>query len=1582
MTADAGASGTGTLMFTADNYAMAMVTVEIRPAPAIELSVLPAALEIVSGMSAELTITATPTAMITIISDDDNIASVAESAAAFELEGGANNSTRISVSGGNVDRTRLTIEASMTGYTTETATVEVDVLESLRIAATPVSVVLVAGGDSTQINVSVSRVVGESVTVAIEATDGLSVAQSVTLTNLDAMEVAVTADAGASGTGTLMFTADNYAMAMVTVEIRPAPAIELSVLPAALEIVSGMNADLTITATPTAMITIISDNDNIASVAESAAAFELEGGANNSTRISVSGGNVDRTRLTIEASMTGYTTETATVDVDVLESLRIAATPVSVVLVAGGDSTQINVSVSRVVGESVTVAIEATAGLSVAQSVTLTNLDAIEVAVTADAGASGTGTLMFTADNYAMAMVTIEIRPAPAIELSVLPAALEIVTGERAELMLTATPTAMITIISDNDNIASVAESAAAFELEGGANNSTRISVSGGNVDRTRLTIEASMTGYTTETATVEVDVLESLRIAATPVSVVLVAGGDSTQINVSVSRVVGESVRVDIDATVGLSVAQSVTLTNLDAIEVAVTADAGASGTGTLMFTADNYAMAMVTVEIRPAPAIELSVLPAALEIVSGMSAELTITVTPTAMITIISDNDNIASVAESAAAFELEGGANNSTRISVSGGNVDRTRLTIEASMTGYTTETATVEVNVIESLRIAATPVSVVLVAGGASTQINVSVSRVVGESVRVDIDATAGLSVAVEPSSVTLTNLDAIEVAVTATAPHTGRATLTFTADNYAMAMVTVEIRPAAPLPAIELSVLPAALVIVTGERAELMLTVTPTAMITIISDNDNIASVAESAAAFMLEGGANNSTRISVSGGNVDRTRLTIEASMTGYTTATATVEVDVLESLRIAATPVSVVLVAGGAGTQIDVSVSRLIEGSVTVAIEATDGLSVDPGALTLANTDAIEVEVTADAGASGTGTLTFTADNYAMAMVTVEIRPAAPLPAIELSVMPSPLVIVTGERAELTITVTPTATITIISDNDNIASVAESAAAFMLEGGANNSTRISVSGGNVDRTRLTIEASMTGYTTETATVEVDVLESLRIAATPVSVDLVAGGASTQINVSVSRVVGESVRVDIDATAGLSVAQSVTLENLDAMEVEVTADAGASGTGTLMFTADNYAMAMVTVEIRPAPAIELSVLPAALEIVSGMSAELTITVTPTAMITIISDNDNIASVAESAAAFELEGGANNSTRISVSGGNVDRTRLTIEASMTGYTTETATVEVNVIESLRIAATPVSVVLVAGGASTQINVSVSRVVGESVRVDIDATAGLSVAQLVTLTNLDAIEVEVTADAGASGTGTLMFTADNYAMAMVTVEIRPAPAIELSVLPAALEIVSGMSAELTITATPTATITIISDNDNIASVAESAAAFELEGGANNSTRISVSGGNVDTTTLTITATADGHTDTMVSVAVEVIESLEIFATPVSVVLVAGGDSTQINVSVSRVVGESVRVDIDASAGLSVARSVTLENLDAIEVAVTALAGASGTGTLMFTATDYAPTTVTVEIRPAPPEPPIGDIAAVSISPVRTR
>ena len=1271
------------------------VNVSLRP---LELIVVSSPLVIVTGMSEELTIGVSADPAVTedvtlkvAVNDEDRIEGLADE---YVLIG--ETSTEITVTGGSIGMTTLRIEAAADGYTTTRASVSVEVLEVLSLVVTPARFNL-AEGVSSPLSVGVNRLGAGAgadeveVEIMLEGS-GLEVTRSsLSVTDAVAPAVTVTATEDTDYTGnrdaTLTFTATGYTTATVTIRIidNEDPPIELSVMPSPLVIVTGERAELMLTVTPTAMITIISDNDNIASVAESAAAFELEGGANNSARINVSGGNVGNTTLTIEASMTGYTTETATVDVDVLESLRIVATPVSVVLVAGGASTQINVSVSRVVGESVRVDIDASVGLRVPSSVTLTNLDAIEVEVTALAGASGTATVTFTASDYAMATVTVRVAPPPllpTIGLVVEPDALEIVTGESAELTITATPTAMITISSGDAGIAFVAD--AEFELQEGVE--TTIDVFGGNVDTTTLTITAAAEGYTDTTVSVAVNVLESLRIAATPVSVVLVAGGDSTQINVSVSRVVGESVRVDIDATAGLSVASSVTLTNLDAIEVEVTALAGASGTATVTFTASDYAMAMVTVRVAPPPllpTIGLVVEPDALEIVTGESAELTITATPTAMITISSGDAGIAFVAD--AEFELQEGVE--TTIDVFGGNVDTTTLTITAAADGYTDTTVSVAVNVLESLRIAATPVSVVLVAGGDSTQINVSVSRVVGESVRVDIDATAGLSVA---SSVTLTNLDAIEVEVTALAGASGTATVTFTASDYAMATVTVRVAPPPLLPTIGLVVEPDALEIVTGESAELTITATPTAMITISSGDAGIAFVAD--AEFELQEGVE--TTIDVFGGNVDTTTLTITAAADGYTATTVSVAVNVLESLRIAATPVSVVLVAGGDSTQINVSVSRVVGESVRVDIDATAGLSV-ASSVTLENLDAIEVEVTALAGASGTATVTFTATDYAMATVAVEIEaaPTQPELAVGLEVEPRVLEIVTEESTQISIMVlmvSTTATITITGDPEGIAEA--STTSFSL--GNTESRTINVRGAKSGDTTLTITAAAAGHTDTTVSVAVNVLESLRIAATPVSVVLVAGGDSTQINVSVSRVVGESVRVDIDATNGLSVAQSVTLTNLDAIEVEVTALAGASGTATVTFTASDYAMATVTVRVAPPPllpTIGLVVEPDALEIVTGESAELTITATPTAMITISSGDAGIAFVAD--AEFELQEGVE--TTIDVFGGNVDTTTLTITAAADGYTDTTVSVAVNVLESLRIAATPVSVVLVAG-----------------------------------------------------------------------------------------------------------------------------------------------------------------------------------------------------------------------------------------------------------------------------------------------
>ena len=124
----------------------------------------------------------------------------------------------------------------------------------------------------------------------------------------------------------------------------------------------------------------------------------------------------------------------------------------------------------------------------------------------------------------------------------------------------------------------------------------------------------------------------------------------------------------------------------------------------------------------------------------------------------------------------------------------------------------------------------------------------------------------------------------------------------------------------------------------------------------------------------------------MSGGNVGITTLTITAEAEGYTSATTSVRVDVIESLRIAAEPDRVNLVAG-ASTQINVRVSRIEGSEVTVEIAASTGLRVEPTSVRLTDRAVPGVTtVTADVDYSGTATVTFTAEGYATATVTVNV--------------------------------------------------------------------------------------------------------------------------------------------------------------------------------------------------------------------------------------------------------------------------------------------------------------------------------------------------------------------------------------------------------------------------------------------------------------------------------------------------------------------------------------------------------------------------------------------------------------------
>ena len=110
-------------------------------------------------------------------------------------------------------------------------------------------------------------------------------------------------------------------------------------------------------------------------------------------------------------------------------------------------------------------------------------------------------------------------QPELPVGLVVVPGVLEIVTGESRQISVTVETTATITIMSGSTGeSARVAGPAERFDFASTArtNNSTQIDViRGSDVGITTVTITAEADGYTSATASVRVEVVESLRIAA-----------------------------------------------------------------------------------------------------------------------------------------------------------------------------------------------------------------------------------------------------------------------------------------------------------------------------------------------------------------------------------------------------------------------------------------------------------------------------------------------------------------------------------------------------------------------------------------------------------------------------------------------------------------------------------------------------------------------------------------------------------------------------------------------------------------------------------------------------------------------------------------------------------------------------------------------------------------------------------------------------------------------------------------------------------------------------------------------------------
>ena len=233
----------------------------------------------------------------------------------------------------------------------------------------------------------------------------------------------------------------------------------------------------------------------------------------------------------------------------------------------------------------------------------------------------------------------------------------------------------------------------------------------------------------------------------------------------------------------------------------------------------------------------------------------------------------------------------------------------------------------------------------------------------------------------PTTFTVTaGLDAGDETLTLTASHPDYDSTSTKVD------VRVDLRP------IELSVMPSPLEVVIGTSKILTIGVSATEGVTLTVTVDRDDRIEELAAEYLLTSGE-TSTEISVRGDNIGDTTLTIEAEAEGYTSATTTVSVEVLDSLRIVTDPLGTFDLEEGSTQAISVSLSRIEAGreNVMVTIKPEGiGLTVIPASLMLSDTTSRIVTVMVDEDTEynpgRSGMLTLTADDYTTATVTVMI--------------------------------------------------------------------------------------------------------------------------------------------------------------------------------------------------------------------------------------------------------------------------------------------------------------------------------------------------------------------------------------------------------------------------------------------------------------------------------------------------------------------------------------------------------------------------------------------------------------------
>ena len=1591
-------------------------------------------------------------ATITISSDNPGIASVPSEP--FILQGGTDIIENVEVSGNSAGNTTLRIEAVADGYTTGIATVTVRVLDTFRIVAVPATFDLREDG-STQISVSLSRIeAGDDVTVTIKPEGiGLGVGRlsfplSSIAPEIVTVEVENDEDYDGDRSGTLTLTADGYATETVTVNIMeddPQP-IGLSVDPTQLSILRFERTTIKVSVDTAALLTISAISTVVQLVSE-----DTDGNDTFLGTLPESFINPGSQSIEILGQNVGRGTVTFSVRTDrLIETTEVMVTVRKPALVITGVSpSAINLATQATAAVTVSVSAEAGApkGVILTANIDKDNVAAVNpldrtIDISADTSAiftvrglnvAGETTLTLTAehDDYDSASTTVDVSVyLRQIGLSVEPSPLVIVEemSEELELSVSANTdvTLTVTVARDGENIISGFDPE--YLLSGEM--STEINVIGLKSGDTTLTITAEAVGYTDETAIVSVMVLGILRIEVVPATFDLTEG-ESTQISVSPNLIRDNVSTVTInifptEGTEGLNVTpSSLRFANTDPQTVTVTAtsntDYTRDRTAELLLSADDYAATVVTVNITEddlQPIRLMVVGETDLNLVRFTSTDITVSVDVATDLTVKAEG-TVRLEAGASSEYSLTGDALSQQiqieAVSVGEGTVTFTvggarqlRATAVVSVTVITptlTISASVDELEIEARTTEGLTVTVNVEAGDTD---NVTVTTtVMGNTDAVSVESPVGVSVGT-PTIFTVQGLDA------------GNATLTLIASHPLYESASIDVSVRVSLPPVGLSVDPPALgFVIGGPPEELTITTATTATITIdvaAEANDIINDIQGT---YPLNKNDNDAIKIEVSGINTGRTTLTITAEADGYTSETAIVNVEVLDSLRIEVDPATFDLEEGS--SQIISVRPNLIRGdvsTVTINIDAPEDLTVMPSSLKFTSAAFQTVTVTTDNDEFYTGdrsrilTLTTDADGYTSVTVSVTITDDE-LPPIGLRVTPPELEIVTGMSTVLTITTATTATIT-ITGGDNIASVPESAAIFTLKGGEVNSMRIPVSGDEMGRTTLMITAEAVGYEMETTSVSVEVLDPLSIEVDLATFDLTEG-SSQIISVYLNRIDADrgevKVMINLEDPDGSGLTVSPTSLTFTAAELQMTVRVTEMDDSfytdpriaTLTLSADGYTSVTVTVEItdndpRP-PRIDLSVMPTVLDLVISEIAEITVRVSVDASLVIgpipippevvdLIDPDNGSD--SNSIGFNLSAGT--STRIAIVGVGKGMETVTVTANGIGAGAgvpeeiQTVTVTVSTPTLVITGVSPSNINLLTREETT-VTVSVRAEVGAPSDVMliamIDEDSRVAEVSLLDRTNVGADTTArfIVGDLNVAGKTTLTLTARHpeYLPASieipVNVSLRP---IELSVTPTSVRFEQGETELLIITAMPTATtITISVDGDaaNIINDNDVQGTYQLNKDDNDEIEVEVRGVNIGRTTLTITAEEDGYETERATVSVEVLDILRIEVP--DMLTVTEGGTMDISVRLNRIEADNVTVRVTIQlegSGLTVSESSLTFSSSSLEQSITVETTTDNTytgdrsATLTLTATDYATTMVMVTILENTPQPQI--------------